>query len=297
MIGDFTWTGWDYIGEAGLAAKQYGTTKRSIYQPYPALLAGEPVIDITGHRQTQAYLNEIAWHLGNGPHLAVEPVNHSGDKVQKTGWRATNSIASWSWEGCEGRKATVEVYSDAKRVELQLNGRTVGYAPAGRDGEFLTRFTLPYEPGTSPRSSTRLTDARSGVHPSRLPVPGFASMCSLRAPRFERTVPTSPICRSRSPMKPAPSSRWLTATSPFTSKGRQRSLASAALSRSRPKHSTATLTRPSMDGLLPSSARDTSRGDVSVTVTAEGCEPVMVQLHIGDTESAQPRDDVVPVTA
>lgn len=147
VIGDFAWTGWDYIGEAGLATKQYGTTKRSIYHPYPALLAGEPVIDITGFRQTQSYLNEIAWHLATGPHVAVEPVNHSGEEVVKTGWRATNSIASWSWEGCEGRQATVEVYADAARIELQLNGHTVGMAKSGRDGDYLTQFTVPYQPG------------------------------------------------------------------------------------------------------------------------------------------------------
>lgn len=147
VIGDFAWTGWDYIGEAGLATKQYGTTKRSIYHPYPALLAGEPVIDITGFRQTQSYLNEIAWHLASGPHIAVEPVNHSGEKVVKTGWRATNSIASWSWEGCEGREATVEVYADAAHIELLLNGVAIGREKCGKDGDYLTTFTLPYQPG------------------------------------------------------------------------------------------------------------------------------------------------------
>ncbi len=147
VIGDFTWTGWDYIGEAGLATKQYGTTKRSIYHPYPALLAGEPLIDITGFLQTQAHVNRIAWGLTKGPHIAVEPVNHSGEKVVQTGWRATNSLDSWSWEGCEGREATVEVYADADRVELVLNGRSVGTAPAERDGDYLATFTLPYEPG------------------------------------------------------------------------------------------------------------------------------------------------------
>ena len=146
VIGDFCWTGWDYIGEAGLATKQYGTTKRSIYHPYPAMLAGEPVIDITGHRQTQSYLNEIAWHLASGPHIAVEPVNHSGEKSVKTGWRATNSIASWSWEGCEGREATVEVYSDASRVSLELNGATIGTKKP--NDEFKATFTLPYSAGT-----------------------------------------------------------------------------------------------------------------------------------------------------
>jgi beta-galactosidase len=147
VIGDFAWTGWDYIGEAGMATKQYGTKKRAIYHPYPALLAGEPVIDITGFRQTQSYLNEIGWQLARGPHIAVEPVNHSGEKVVTNGWRSTNSLASWSWEGCEGRPAGVEVYADAHRVELLLNNRSVGAAPCGASQEYLARFTVPYEPG------------------------------------------------------------------------------------------------------------------------------------------------------
>jgi beta-galactosidase len=147
VLGDFAWTGWDYVGEAGLATKEYGQTKRQIYHPYPALLAGEPVIDITGFRQSQSYLNEIAWHLSRGPHLAVEPVNHSGEKTVKTGWRATNSVPSWSWEGCDGRTATVEVYADAPQVELLINGRSLGRKRATADDNYLARFTLPYEPG------------------------------------------------------------------------------------------------------------------------------------------------------
>ena len=31
VIGDFTWTGWDYIGEAGCAAIQYDQRRRQIY--------------------------------------------------------------------------------------------------------------------------------------------------------------------------------------------------------------------------------------------------------------------------
>ncbi len=38
VIGDFTWTGWDYIGEAGCAAIQYDQRRRQIYVPWPALL-------------------------------------------------------------------------------------------------------------------------------------------------------------------------------------------------------------------------------------------------------------------
>ena len=145
VIGDFTWTGWDYIGEAGCAVIRYDE-RRQLYAPWPGLLAGTPVIDITGRRQTQSYLNEIAWHLGRGPHLAVQPVNHAGQKRTARVGR-TDSIRSWSWEGCEGRVATVEVYADAARVDLLLDGSRVGRAPAGPATGYLALFSLPYRPG------------------------------------------------------------------------------------------------------------------------------------------------------
>jgi beta-galactosidase len=145
VIGDFTWAGWDYIGEAGYAAVRYNQ-RRQLYAPWPGLLAGMPVIDITGHRQTQSYLNEIAWHRRAGPYLAVQPVNHAGEKQSGRSGR-TDSIRSWSWEGCEGRVAVVEVYADAVRVELALNGDLVGSQPSGKRRGYLSKFSVPYQAG------------------------------------------------------------------------------------------------------------------------------------------------------
>jgi hypothetical protein len=147
VIGDFAWTGWDYLGEAGIAVKRYDE-RRQLYLPYPALLAGEPVVDITGHLQTQAHLNRIVWHQTPGPHLAVQPVDRSGHRQTKSVWRSTNSIHSWAWEGREGRRAVVEVYADAPRVDLVLNGVVVGSRPAGYDHGYLATFVVPYAPGT-----------------------------------------------------------------------------------------------------------------------------------------------------
>ena len=43
-------------------------------------------------------------------------------------WRITDAVESWSWEGCEGKKASVTVYSDAAKVELFVNGKSYGKA-------------------------------------------------------------------------------------------------------------------------------------------------------------------------
>ena len=78
----------------------------------------------------------------------MQPVNHAGRKRTSNAWRASDSIRSWSWEGHEGRPAVVEVYADADRVELLLDGAVVGAKPVGVENGYLAEFTVPYRRGT-----------------------------------------------------------------------------------------------------------------------------------------------------
>lgn len=146
LIGDFQWTGWDYLGEAGAGVIRYDSP-RAMFLPYPAALAGEPVIDITGHAQPQTFLNRIAFGLDRGPVLAVQPVDHAGQKQSTTPWRSSNAIRSWAWEGYEGTAAVVEVYAHAARVELALNGTVVGSRAIGLGDGYAARIEVPYAPG------------------------------------------------------------------------------------------------------------------------------------------------------
>jgi beta-galactosidase len=146
VIGDFSWTAWDYLGEAGLCTWQYGQNQ-DLFKPYPCILADSPMIDIIGHRQTQSYIHEIVWGLRKEPYIAVQPLNHPGQKLSKSLWRGTHAIASWTWHGFEGRKALVEVYADADMVELFLNGRSLGSKPAGQRHNFKAVFKPRYQPG------------------------------------------------------------------------------------------------------------------------------------------------------
>lgn len=76
----------------------------------------------------------------------MRPVNHTGDKHSPSAWKISNATDSWSWRGCAGNKADVEVYARATRVELQINGKTVGEKRLKND--CLARFTCRYEDGT-----------------------------------------------------------------------------------------------------------------------------------------------------
>ena len=197
VIGEFSWTGSDYIGEAGIAVIGYDT-RRQLYAPYPALLVGEPVIDITGHRQTQSYLNEIAWHRRADPYLAAQPVNHAGRKRTSNAWRATDSIRSWSWEGYEGTPAVVEVYADAHRVELLLNSAGIGSKPIGVEHGYLATFTVPYEARRAESRGLRRGRTSSAATPCA--APDRSCGCTSR-PRVTNYAPMEAIsrsCRSRS---------------------------------------------------------------------------------------------------
>ena len=125
LVGDFMWTAWDYIGEAGLGAWSY-TGGMPFNRPYPWVLGGAGVIDILGNPDASAGFAKAVWHITEKPVIGVRPVNHPGVRVSKSVWRGTNAMESWSWKGCEGNKAEVEVFADAYQVELLLNGKSLG---------------------------------------------------------------------------------------------------------------------------------------------------------------------------
>ena len=125
LLGDFMWTGWDYLGEAGLGAWSY-TGGLPFNRPYPWVLAGAGVIDICGTPDGSCRYASTVWGLEKAPRIAVKPVNHPGVRVSKSVWRGTNAIESWAWKDCTGNKAEIEVYSDAAAVELILGGKSLG---------------------------------------------------------------------------------------------------------------------------------------------------------------------------
>ena len=150
VIGDFTWTGWDYLGEAGIGRPEYAAAdgrRPDFAAPFPYLLAGCGDIDITGYRRPASYYREIVFGLRSRPYLAVQRPENHGRTFAGSPWAWSDSIASWTWPGSEGEPVTVEVYSDADEVELLVNGRSLGRGEAGRDHRFRAEFETVYEPG------------------------------------------------------------------------------------------------------------------------------------------------------
>ncbi|WP_339315017.1 glycoside hydrolase family 2 TIM barrel-domain containing protein [Paenibacillus sp. FSL R10-2734] len=149
LIGDFTWTGWDYLGESGLGRVEYGEGNRGLGASgaYPWLTAHCGDIDIIGHRLPVSYYREIVFGLRKEPYIAVQRPAHYGEQPNMMPWSWSDSISTWSWEGFEDRPIKVEVYSDATEVELIINGKTIGKAAVGEAHAFKAEFDTVYSHG------------------------------------------------------------------------------------------------------------------------------------------------------
>lgn len=161
VIGDFQWTAWDYIGETGIGGWYYANERGSFTKAFPWLLGDTGSLDILGNPNGEALLAKAVWLKDtHKPYIGVCPIHDA--PLIKAPWRGSNSLPTWSWRGCEGKKTQVEVYSNAPKVRLYLNEELVGeQAPEHHKAV----FDIVYQPGTLRAVSV---DATGKEEPSEL---------------------------------------------------------------------------------------------------------------------------------
>ncbi|MEU4650166.1 glycoside hydrolase family 2 TIM barrel-domain containing protein [Nocardia fluminea] len=280
VIGDFTWTGWDYLGEAGIGlvsyADQDGVVAPTVSQPYPALTANTGDLDITGMRRPVSYYREIVFGLRTEPYLVVQRPEHYGKTQLRSPWAWSDSVASWTWEGFEGAPVTVEVYADADLVELVLDGDPIGRATVGEELPFLASLDATYRPGeivavayrdgtevgrTALRTAGKdlvitVTPDRSviGVNVGDLAYVAIAltDRTGIVHTTFDRTVAVT--VEGPGELLGLGSGRPVT-EEPFSGAAHR-----------------------TFDGRALAIVRPTGPGDITITVAAEGCEPTSARL-------------------
>lgn len=145
-IGDFTWSAWDYIGEAGVGITNY-EGKKQFHTDWPAYLAYCGDFDLIGTRRPLSYLRQIVFGLRKQPYLSTEDPCRFGAPAVCTPWAVPETVESWTWPGWEGKPVRVQVYADGEEVALLLNGREIGRAPVGANARYTAEFITKYEPG------------------------------------------------------------------------------------------------------------------------------------------------------
>ncbi len=160
VIGDFTWTAWDYLGEAGigkavsleegdpLLEKGPWALMPQTSSPYPWRTANDADYDITGRRRPQGDYRSVVWE-NRQTFLYAYPPETFGKKELISPWGFPDVRNCWNYPGQEGKPVELLVFSNAQEVELFINGRSAGRKPVDRNRPLpdSVRFETVYEPG------------------------------------------------------------------------------------------------------------------------------------------------------
>jgi beta-galactosidase len=148
VIGDFVWTAFDYLGEAGIGYIGFWQEKR--YYPWTLAYCGD--IDICGWKRPQSYYRDAFWN--DKPTVSIFVKNpkptfeENPSRAQWSKWHFQDVWPSWTWPGYEGQSVEVQVYSNYDRVELFLNGKSLGVKPTNEHTKFIAAWNVTYQPGT-----------------------------------------------------------------------------------------------------------------------------------------------------
>ncbi|MCI7456942.1 glycoside hydrolase family 2 TIM barrel-domain containing protein [Actinomyces urogenitalis] len=281
VIGDFTWTGWDYLGEAGIARPVYHDDKPSgMGAAYPYLLAGSGDIDILGDRKTVSYYREVVFGLRTEPYLAVQRPERFDEAVAPASWTWTDSLASWTWDAEPGAPITVEAYVDAEEVAFVLNGQEVAREAVGESRPCYVKADIHYQPGTL--TAVAYTGGAE-VGRTSLVTAGQASQVSLMVePQAEGVSQEGALIFV--PIALTDAEGRLVPTSDRQVRVEVEGPAVlAGLGSARPSHEESFLEASctSYDGRALAVLRPTGTGAVTVTASAEGLGKATVSVDLG----------------
>lgn len=110
VLGEFRWTGFDYIGESG---------------GWPRVLGNFGIIDLVHFPKDTYYFYQSVW--------TDEPMVHL--------------LPHWTWPGKEGMVIPVHAYTTGDEAELFLNGQSLGIRSFGDETPYHLAWQVPYVPG------------------------------------------------------------------------------------------------------------------------------------------------------
>ncbi|HYJ62970.1 MAG TPA: glycoside hydrolase family 2 TIM barrel-domain containing protein, partial [Parafilimonas sp.] len=146
VIGDFVWTGFDYIGESSIGWLGYMPDKK--YYPWNLAYCGD--IDICGWKRPQSFYRDALWKEDQLSIFVKPPKPSFPINPKKEAWSLWNwddVVASWNWNGYEDSTLEVNIYSSCDEVELFLNNKSLGKKSTNRSTKFMAVYNVIYKAG------------------------------------------------------------------------------------------------------------------------------------------------------
>ena len=162
VIGEFIWTGIDYLGEAGR---------------FPSRGNGSGFIDIAGGKKPGFYQRAAFWR--DDPVLRILVLDGRNPDNPR---RGRPLLSTWNWPA--GAQLTVRAVANCDEVELFLNDRSLGRHAVSHD-IYASDWSVPYAPGAlsaigyragqqvaAQKLPTTGAPARLQITPVQLPISG-----------------------------------------------------------------------------------------------------------------------------
>ncbi len=142
VLGQFLWTGIDYLGES---------------RSYPARGSTSGLLDFCGFRRPLSYLREALWSDSPMIYAAAQEGRRpaGGQTDFETNARPGRLVEHWNWASDARKTIPVEVYTNCDSAELYLNRRSLGQKTRANRLDPVLRWEVPNEPGTVRVAGTR----------------------------------------------------------------------------------------------------------------------------------------------
>ncbi len=128
--GQFLWTGFDYLGEA---------------RQWPVRSSSSGVLDECGFKKPAFYFRQSLWSEKPMVYIAAKTPPARSEDARST---RSEIVPSWNWPVKVGDPITVVAYSNCEKVELFLNGKSLGEKALASAQDRVLSWDVPYTAGT-----------------------------------------------------------------------------------------------------------------------------------------------------
>ncbi len=129
VMGQFLWTGFEYLGEAGRFPMRSNT-------------AG--VIDLAGNKKPEFFFRQSLW--SDKPMVFIGTTGRLEDRGPVSLWAHKRVEPTWNYE--DGKLISVNAFSNCEEVELLINSRSLGSKKMADFRNRTITWVIPFEKGT-----------------------------------------------------------------------------------------------------------------------------------------------------
>jgi beta-galactosidase len=128
VIGQFLWTGYEYLGEAGQFPSRHSTSG---------------MIDLAGNKKPEFYFRQSLW--SDKPMVYIGTTDHITENKGGDLWAHKMIDPVWNWK--PGQQVIACIFTNCEETELFLNNRSLGVKKIADFKNRTISWELPFEAG------------------------------------------------------------------------------------------------------------------------------------------------------